>query len=226
MVPAETYWSFKRALDYAVHRDPTKAREEKPFFDQPEWRPEVHGACALLWRALETGGVPAIEDGITPILKDRCRKDWEGIVGFLAPDEAGPRKRIVTIDRVTYRVHVSVDRLLKALPVSPAVTPETATPPAGPEPAPPPVAAKPRAARKLKKPTPVKKPLPPVQRDVKAALLLLFPGGVGTLGTYDMALDRLAREKKVIVSRATLVRVLPAMPPKWRKKLRAGSGRL
>jgi hypothetical protein len=58
----ETYWTFGQALDYVVNRVVVSVGEARPFFSEHDWPSEVREAFWLLWRALESGELHAIED--------------------------------------------------------------------------------------------------------------------------------------------------------------------
>ena len=212
----EPHRTFEQVLDYVIHRDTEKVRETPPPLSQWDLSPEVRKAIGYLWRALETGDARAFEprdiygiERLCAVPRSRWRVDpTQLIVEGVEATHGNFTSLIARIESCTAGVLISAADLVKTFEPTPA---ETAN-------APNPVAPKPKAAKKAKKPKAVKKPLPRLQRKVKAALLSLHPEGIGVRDTYDALRHQLKEAAKIDASRPTLVRVLREMPTGWRKK--------
>ena len=211
--------TLKQAIEFLACLEPKRTRKVSVCISERDlrletiiawWPPEVITAAWDLWRMLEEGTVTATEHG-RPIPPPRWSPDRLKRLAPREPTALGPFIR--EIRRSLAHVRIPAAELMEAFSGSAATAPATASTPEL-------VATKPRAARKGKKPKAVKKPLTPLERKVKAALLLEYPGGRRTLPRYDDVIDRLAAlppEKKISFGRSTLVRVLAQMPDKWRK---------
>ena len=202
--------TVNQALEFIAYGDLDRARKTQEIhISERAWSsrsvlaymdPMIMDALGTLWRWFEDGTVKAIDrGGVVPAFHwgvDRLAR--------LAPGEElalGPF--VQELQRVIAHIRIPASELMAALSEpAPVAQPPVAQPPV----AQPPVAQPPVAL----------KPLTPRQREVKAALLDVYPDG--SADTYDVMLDRLSIERKVTVGRATLVRVLPHMPEGWRKK--------
>ena len=218
------YWTLEQTLAWIAHRDPdrvnTAYKEWRDFYYEPrrsgwlikdpliwDWRSrpvdELDRAAHALRQKCQAGALHGTgREGVGVDRSEIALLRWPDLMLVdIAGTTAGPQFYDSSVDLLAienrrvgptfHDVLFTVAYALKAFPTSAGQSPATTDDP---------------------------EPPTPTQREVKQALLDLYPNGIRAQDTIDRMLDQLSSERKVIVGRATLVRTLRYMPTGWRRK--------